>query len=452
VGRASDAELIEASLVDAGRFGEVFDRHAPAILRFLDRRTGPDDAGDLLGEVFLAAFEARGRYDRGRPSALPWLYGIAANRLGTHHRNRAAERRALARLPDRGDPGDHADAVTAAVDAQVALRALADVLGRLPDVERDALRLYAWEGLTYREVGEVLGVPTGTVRSRLGRVRRRVRADVFDRERERLMRAIHEGKTKVVIDAGDGTVLIRSKDAITAGDGERRDVIAGKAAASTTTTTNVFRLLADHGVPTHFVAPVDAVTFRARRMEMVPVELVVRRIATGSYLDRHPDVADGTVLADLVFEVFEKDDAAHDPLVEVDGDRLRRFVPNARAAARLGLRPGDLMGEEPLARSRLAVLTPDLLSQLRELALRTFVVVEQAWAGLGGTYVDVKVECGVDPRTGEVVVADVIDSDSGRLRFGDRDVSKQSYRDGTLSPAEVGATFDEVAALTAQLV
>ena len=469
---------MEESLVDAGRFGEIFDRHAHAVFRFLGRRIGPDDAGDLLSEVFLAAFEARRRYDRDRTSARPWLYGIASNLLGKHHRHRASELRALARVLDQGDPHDHADSVTASVDAQVELRAMAKLLEELPASERDVLLLYAWEDLTYREVADALGVPTGTVRSRLNRVRQRLRAatdeidgiravrpdrlvplpdapaSVFDRERERLMRAIDEGKTKVVIDAGDGTVLIRSKDDITAGDGERRDVIDGKGAASTTTTCNIFRLLGDHGVPTHFLEQLDAVTFRARRVEMIPVELVARRIATGSFLDRNADIADGTVMDDLVFEVFEKDDAHHDPLLELDfaGDALRRVVPSVQAAEPLGLRAGDLISQEPLSDSRFAMVTPELLAQLRELTLRTFEIVEQAWAGLGGTYFDFKIECGFDSRTGTLVVADVIDSDSGRLRFGDKDMSKQAYRDGSQSLPDIKKNFDEVAALTEQLV
>src|SRR5690349_588970 len=95
---SSDAQLIDESLVDGGRFGEIFDRHAHAIFWFLARRIGLDDAGDLLSEVFLAAFEARVRFDRDRPSALPWLYGIAANLLSKHHRHRASELRMLERL------------------------------------------------------------------------------------------------------------------------------------------------------------------------------------------------------------------------------------------------------------------------------------------------------------------------------------------------------------------
>lgn len=466
------------SLVDVGRFGEIFDRHAQAIFRFLGRRIGPDEAGDLLSEVFLAAFEARVRYDRSRPSALPWLYGIASNLLNKHYRRRASELRVLERMLVQSDPHDHADSVTASVDAQVQLRAMAKLLEELPASERDALLLYAWEDLTYGEIAGALGVPTGTVRSRLNRVRQRLRAatdeidgvrsvrpdrlaplpdapaSLFNREKERLMQAIDEGKTKIIIDAGDGTVLIRSKDDITAGDGVKHDVIDGKAASSTTTTCNIFQLLSGHGVPTHFLEQLDAVTFRARRVEMIPLELVARRIATGSFLDRHADIADGTVLADLVFEVFEKDDANHDPLLEFDfvGDVLRRLVPNTKAAIQPGAHVGDLISQEPLSRSRYATVTSELLEQLRELTLRTFEIVEQAWAGLGGTYFDFKIECGVDHETGALLVADVIDSDSGRLRFGDKDMSKQAYRDGSQSLPDIKKNFDEVAELTKQFV
>src|SRR4051794_29176965 len=113
---------MEASLVDVARFGEIYDRHAHAIFRFLGRRVGPDDAGELLSEVFLAAFEARVRYDRDRPSALPWLYGIASNLLNKHYRRRASELGVLERMLVQSDAHDLAESVTARVDAQVQLR------------------------------------------------------------------------------------------------------------------------------------------------------------------------------------------------------------------------------------------------------------------------------------------------------------------------------------------
>lgn len=250
-------------------------------------------------------------------------------------------------------------------------------------------------------------------------------------------------------------MLARSKDDITADDGAKHDVIEGKAASSTTTTSNIFRLLNNNHVPTHFVEQLDAVTFRARKVDMISLELVARRIATGSFLDRNRDVADGTVFADLVFEVFEKDDAKHDPLLEFDfeGDVLRRFVPNAKAALHLGdSRTGELISEEMLSHSRYATVTSELLERLRDLTIRTFEVVEQAWATLGGTYFDFKIECGFDHETGALLVADVIDSDSGRLRFGEKEMSKQAYRDGSQSLPDIKKNFDEVAELTRQFV
>jgi phosphoribosylaminoimidazole-succinocarboxamide synthase len=105
-----------------------------------------------------------------------------------------------------------------------------------------------------------------------------------------------------------------------------------------------------------------------------------------------------------------------------------------------------------LSRSRYATVTSELLEQLRDLTVRTFEIVEQAWAKLGGTYFDFKIECGFDHETGALLVADVIDSDSGRLRFGDKDMSKQSYRDGSQSLPGIKKNFDEVAELTAQFV
>ena len=265
-----------------------------------------------------------------------------------------------------------------------------------------------------------------------------------------------EGKTKIVEAAGNGEVLVRSKDAITAGDGAKHDVLDGKAAASTRTTCNIFELLERHGVRTHFVDRVDDVTFRARNVEMIPLELVARRYATGSVRDRFPDLPDGAVFDELLFEIFEKDDANHDPLLDFDFDAgvLRRLVPNQPAAEAIGpdAKAGDLIAEEPLGESRYADVSPELIASLRSRTVSAFEVIEEAWKQHGGTYIDVKIECGFDRETGDLLVADVIDSDSGRLRFGDVDMSKQSYRDGTATLPELKKKFDEVAVLTDRFV
>ena len=276
------------------------------------------------------------------------------------------------------------------------------------------------------------------------------------RESSKMGQVLIEGKTKVIEDAGGGEVLIRSKDDITAGDGAKHDVLDGKAAASTRTTCNVFQLLERNGVPTHFVERVDDVTFRARNVEMIPLELVARRYATGSFLHRFPDLPDGAVFEELAFEIFEKDDAAHDPLLEFDFEAgvLRRHVPNSKAAEGIGpgVKAGDLVSEEPIRESRYAGVSPELIAQLRSRTVSAFELIEKAWKEYGGVYIDFKIECGIDRETGDLLLADVIDSDSGRLRFGEVDMSKQSYRDGTATLPEIGKKFDEVAALTDRFV
>src|SRR5947208_3253071 len=119
----SDAELIIESLDEPARFGQLFDRHAEVVFRYLARRIGPDDASDLLADVFLAAFEARFRYLSDFSTALPWLYGIASNLLRKHLRRRAGELRMLDRLVAQSEPHEDVDVVADVVDAQLKVRA-----------------------------------------------------------------------------------------------------------------------------------------------------------------------------------------------------------------------------------------------------------------------------------------------------------------------------------------
>jgi RNA polymerase sigma-70 factor, ECF subfamily len=78
----SDAAVIERSRGEPERFAVIVDRHFGEIHRYLARRAGEKTADDLAAEVFLAAFAQRQRYDAARPSARPWLYGIATNLVG----------------------------------------------------------------------------------------------------------------------------------------------------------------------------------------------------------------------------------------------------------------------------------------------------------------------------------------------------------------------------------
>jgi len=170
----SDGEVIGRSLGEPETFGLIYDRHAPALLRFLGRRAGAKVAEGLLGELFRVAFERRKAFDASRVSALPWLYGIGSNLLLKHRRAEARRLRASARLAAAGEAADRR-ASAAALDARVLFPRVAAAIEALPDSERDALLLFAWEELPYEAVAEALELPIGTVRSRLNRARARLR-------------------------------------------------------------------------------------------------------------------------------------------------------------------------------------------------------------------------------------------------------------------------------------
>lgn len=171
-----DAAIIEGSTRRPERFAVIFDRHAPHIQRYLTRRLGRQVADDLVAETFLVAFRQREDYDLARPDARPWLYGIATNLARQHQRTEIREYRLRASVgPDLALDG-HADRVAAQVTAGAMHRMLAAALAELSDGDRDVLLLIAWEDLHYEEVAEALAIPVGTVRSRLHRARRLVRA------------------------------------------------------------------------------------------------------------------------------------------------------------------------------------------------------------------------------------------------------------------------------------
>jgi RNA polymerase sigma-70 factor (ECF subfamily) len=175
----SDAAAIEASMTDPAAFATIFDRHAADLHRFLARRVEPADADSLLGDVFRIAFERRGSFDPAHPSARPWLYGIATNLVARHRRSEARRLRAMASLAARRVDDAHdvvGDRAAEAVDADESWARLVDAVDALPDAERHTLLLYAWEELGYEDIAAALGVPVGTVRSRLHRARQRLRA------------------------------------------------------------------------------------------------------------------------------------------------------------------------------------------------------------------------------------------------------------------------------------
>lgn len=184
VGEHDDADIITASLADPRQFAAVYDRHAGLVFRFLIRRVGRDTADELLGETFRIAFERRTAYDRAYANARPWLYGIASNLVAKHRRAEGRRLRATARLVESRPLDTMADAVAGDVDARELWPRVVDAIEALPDGERDALLLYAWEELGYEDIAIALDIPVGTVRSRLNRARKRLRELAMTRGEE----------------------------------------------------------------------------------------------------------------------------------------------------------------------------------------------------------------------------------------------------------------------------
>ncbi|GAA4563996.1 RNA polymerase sigma factor [Planotetraspora kaengkrachanensis] len=162
------------------RFAAVFDAHFSEIHRYVASRLGPSAAEDVVADTFLTAFRNRSRYDVSRGGVRPWLYGIATNLIS---RQRRVEVRAL-RAMGRQGPEPHAEGPENRVVSDVTARglkpALAAAIASLNDGDRDVLLLVALAELTHEEVAASLGIPYGTVGSRLNRARKKVRAVLGD--------------------------------------------------------------------------------------------------------------------------------------------------------------------------------------------------------------------------------------------------------------------------------
>lgn len=160
----------------ASEVGEWFDLHAARLHRYIARRVGSTAAQDIVAETFRIAIERYEKYDPSRASASSWLFGIATNLVQHHWRD---ELRRLRAYRAAAEPRLTATATAddaARIDATNTLERLAVEVAELPQDDRDVLILTVWEELTSAEVAEVLGIPPGTVRSRLNRIRTRLRA------------------------------------------------------------------------------------------------------------------------------------------------------------------------------------------------------------------------------------------------------------------------------------
>lgn len=170
-----DEDVLAESIHDPSAFAILVDTYGDVIYRYLARRVGATEAEDLAAETFLRAFRSRRGYRPDNPTALPWLYGIATNLVRDHA---SAERRRLdllARMVETASVDSRVEDVDDAVAAAALLPTVARAITELPGDVRDLVVLIAVEGLSYEETAQTLGIPVGTVRSRLSRTRIQLR-------------------------------------------------------------------------------------------------------------------------------------------------------------------------------------------------------------------------------------------------------------------------------------
>ncbi len=199
------------------------------------------------------------------------------------------------------------------------------------------------------------------------------------------MKLLHEGKAKRVYidDSSPDNVVIEFIDNVTAGDGAKHDVLEGKGKLACDLTAFFLKSLQKKGIETHLVKVLDDTRMRCKKVEILPVEVVCRNIAAGSFCRRY-GIEKGTVLAEPLVEFFLKDDSLHDPLITSD------------AAVNLGL------------------VTHSEIQFLRALTLSVNHYLSELFKQVNLVLVDFKLEFGKTTE-GVILLADEISGDTIRV-------------------------------------
>lgn len=172
IGHEEEAVLVhQACAGDSHAFGTLVDRYKGPVYRLCLRYVRDPDAEDLAQETFLRAFVNRERFDVDRPF-LPWLLVIARNLCLDRLRGRRREPGADADVSSIAHGGPTAEET---VSTREAIEDLERSLARLPEGQREAIAMYHFDGLSYREMADVMDAPVGTIMTWLHRGRARLR-------------------------------------------------------------------------------------------------------------------------------------------------------------------------------------------------------------------------------------------------------------------------------------
>ena len=207
---------------------------------------------------------------------------------------------------------------------------------------------------------------------------------------------LYEGKAKRVYASDDPEIRIVSyKDDATAFDGKKKGTIQGKGAVNNRMTNHFMKMLAAHGIPTHFVKELNDRETAVKGVRIVPLEVIVRNLSAGHFASRY-GVEEGLVFDEPVVEFSYKNDELHDPLLNDD-----------HAVA-------------------LKLATREEISQIRAFALQINEILKAALLEVGVTLVDFKLEFGKTPN-GTLILADEISPDT--CRFWDKETGEKLDKD-----------------------
>ncbi|MBO1265803.1 phosphoribosylaminoimidazolesuccinocarboxamide synthase [Proteiniclasticum sp. SCR006] len=198
------------------------------------------------------------------------------------------------------------------------------------------------------------------------------------------MNMLYEGKAKRIFETEkEDQVIVYYKDDATAFNGEKKGTIEDKGIMNNEITSIIFRYLADHGIPTHYIRTISEREQLVKRVSIIPLEVIVRNVAAGSFSKRL-GVPEGQSLQTTIFEICYKNDDYGDPLI------------NDTHAVALGLSTFDELKE-------IYALTEKINHLLKDFFLK-----------LGLILVDFKLEFGKD-KDGNILLADEISPDTCRL-------------------------------------
>ena len=207
---------------------------------------------------------------------------------------------------------------------------------------------------------------------------------------------LYEGKAKKVFATDDPEVfLVSYKDDATAFNGVKRGTIAGKGAINNRVTNYMMQLLEKEGVPTHFIEELSDRDTLVKKVEIVPLEVIIRNISAGSF-SKHYGVEEGIVFDEPTIEFSYKNDDLGDPLI------------NSYHAVALKL------------------ATWDEINRIKELAFRVNTFMKGFFRNIGVDLVDFKLEFG-RLSDGTIVLADEISPDT--CRFWDSETHEKLDKD-----------------------